>query len=339
MPKELLIYGGINTASAADFINQVTEVGDEELVIRMNTPGGNPEAGFGMIAKIQERTAKTTLKIDGSAYSMGLFMAAYADNVEALDTSEFLFHRAAYPDWYEAEYMSEAESENLGRINKSLETAFRNSIDVSKFEQMKGTSVKNVFSMDSREDVFLSAKEAQLIGLVNKIVKITPQKRTELNSMAARISADTNTQIKEIPLSKVKEAVGVPPVKTNTKNMTREELESKHPALFASVFAEGQTAGTEIEATRVKTWQVFADADPKAVSEGIKSGKALDPVSMAELTLKGATANMEAAKLKAETATTVTTNEATATEITEESAVQEKINASLVAAGLKTVKK
>ena len=138
MAKEVLIYGGINSSSASDFIKEIDSAGDEDLTIRINTPGGNPEAGFGMIAKLQEREGKTNIKIDGSAYSMGLFMAAYADNVEALDTSEFLFHRAAYPQWYEQEYMTEAESENLVRINSSLEKAFRNSIDVKAFEEMKG---------------------------------------------------------------------------------------------------------------------------------------------------------------------------------------------------------
>ncbi len=279
MAKEVLIYGGINNMSASSFIQDVDSVGDEDLVVRINTPGGNPEAGFGMIAKLQERTGKTTVKIDGSAYSMGLFLATYVDEVEALDTSEFLLHRAAYPSWYEKDYMSEAERENLVRINSSLEKALKNSIDVNAFEEMKGVKLKDVFSMDYRKDVFLSAKEAKKIGLVSKIVKITPSKRTELNKAAALIAASNNIEPKFIPEFKENKQV----VKPKIEKMTIEKLKADHPELVSAIVAERNDV--------VGSWLTYIDVDAKAVSEGIKSGNPMSQTAMAEFSLKMAQAN------------------------------------------------
>lgn len=274
MAKEVLIYGGINSSTAANFINEVEAVGDEDLTIRINTPGGNPEAGFGMIAKIQERAGKTIVKVDGSAYSMGLFMAVYADEVEALDTSEFLFHRAAYPEWYEKDYMSDAERENLVRINTSFETAFKNAINVDVFEEMKGVKVKDVFSMDNRLDVFMSAKEAKKIGLISKINKITPKKRTELNIAAAKLAASSNIEPTFIPELKAKQVV------TNKKveKMTIETLKAEHPELVSAILAERNDV--------IGSYLAFIDVDAKAVSEGIKSGKPMTETMRSEFAIK-----------------------------------------------------
>lgn len=274
MAKEVLIYGGINSSTAANFINEVEAVGDEDLTVRINTPGGNPEAGFGMIAKLQERKGKTTVKIDGSAYSMGLFMACYFE-AEALDTSEFLFHRAAYPDWYEKDYMSDAERDNLVRINGSFEKAFTNSIDVKAFEELKGVKVKDVFSMDSRLDVFLSAKEAKKIGLISKINKITPAKRTELNIAAAKLAASNNIEPTFIPEFENKEVTNI-----KIEKMTIEKLKAEHPEVYSAILAE--------ERDRVGACLPFIEVDAKAVSEIIKSGASITETQRSEFAMQSA---------------------------------------------------
>ena len=176
MPKELLIYGQIYSQSTIDFINGMNEIGeDDELSVRVSSEGGDVLYGFGMIAKFNEHKGSKIVKVDGKAYSMGLFFCAYADNVEALDTSKFLLHRAAYSEWFEdSVYFTPELKAQLVEVNKQLMDAFKAKVDVAKFEELKGVKLKDVFSMDSRIDVFLNAQEAKQIGLINKIVKITP---------------------------------------------------------------------------------------------------------------------------------------------------------------------
>jgi ATP-dependent protease ClpP protease subunit len=232
MPKEVLIYGSIEQWSVADFIKQIDE-SEGDLVIRVNSKGGSPEYGFGLVAKLKEYEGRKTIKVDGTAFSFGAFLLAYADEVEALDVAEFMIHRAAYPAWFEqsAEYFTDELKGNLARVNKSLRTAFENKIDVDAFAKLKGVTMDELFSMDSRKDVFLSAKEAKKIGLINKITTITPEKKAEIDSIFVDIAAKYNGAPTPTPIIPTENKTQ----KIETK-MTIEDLKSQHPSVYASAF-------------------------------------------------------------------------------------------------------
>lgn len=306
MSKEILLYGGIDSETSAEFIQQMEEASSEEITIRVNTRGGEPEYGFGMIAKFSEHASGKKLKVDGKAYSMGLFFLCYVDDSEGLDVSEYLIHRAAYPDWFEStpEYFTDALKENLTRINASLEKAFRAKVDVAAFEEIKDVKVKDIFSMDSRIDVFLSAKEAKKIGLINRIVNITPFKKAEIESKMAVITAKYTGE------KPTKETV-----QKNT-TMTLAELKANHPATYAEAVAEGVTNGIAQERERVEACMVFNEIDPVAVKAAIESGKALSPKQMAEFSLK-AMSNKSLDDIKKDSSKGVTTGAADEKEKTE----------------------
>ena len=297
---EVLLYGPIESYTVPDIIKEIDEHAEaDELTMRINSGGGSPEYGWGVIAKFAEFTGKKRIANDGKAFSMAAFASLYTEqeNVECLDVTEFMYHRAAYPSWFEsnAEFFTDELRGNLERINKNLEVAFRNRVDVAKFEQLKGVKVKDMFSMGSRVDVFLSAQEAKTVGIVGKINKITPSKRAELNASSASISAKYNAEVPVIakPEQEEKKASTYSSNQNNDK-MNIEELKTKHPTVYAEVLAlgksEGITEGAEAERDRVGAWSAFAKADPEAVQAGIKSGKNISQTEMAELTVKLASA-------------------------------------------------
>jgi len=237
---------------------------DGDITVRINSGGGEPDYGWGMVAKFKEYEGNKTVKIDGKAYSMAAFIAMYADNVEALDVSTFMVHRAAYPTWFEgSEYFTKELKENLTSINKSLEAAFRARVDVEKFETLKDVKVKDIFSMEDRIDVFLTAKDAKKIGLVSKIIKITPKKAAEINSqvkIAAEIDSDLTVEAPEQkPTNKdIQKQI-------NTK-MNKSELREKHPELFAEIVG----LGVEQEQERVSAWAKWNEIDPALAMKGIE---------------------------------------------------------------------
>lgn len=282
MAKEILLYGPIFSQSSADFINAINEVGeDEELIVRVNTPGGEVAAGWGMVAKFKEFKGKKTVKIDGQAMSMGFMFAAYADDVDALDVSQFMLHRAAYPSWYEKEFMTEDEKENLQNMNKSLESAIKAKIDVKKFEGIFGKKMKDIFSMDDRINVYMTAKQAKEIGLVSSISKITPQKKAELKSELDSVILKYAEEFKKVAAFYAEEPPKSQILKPNTV-MTKESLKAEHPDLYASIVKEG----IENERDRVSAWLTYVDADQKTVVDSIKAGSELKQAQMAELSLK-----------------------------------------------------
>lgn len=297
MVKELLIYGEIWSRSAADFVKAFAEVSPEdELVVRINTEGGSPEYAWGMAAKFSEFAGKKVVKVDGKAYSAGTFFAAYADEVEALDVSEFLVHRAAYPDWFEKSDMFTAELRgNLERINVSLRKALEAKIDVAAFEEMKGVKMKDIFSMDNRIDVFLNAKEAKKIGLVSKINALTPKRKAAIGERIAKIAAMyTEAKAPEMPEE----------VNEKTTDMTIQELKANHPAVYEAAFNAGVTA----ERDRVEAILVYQEVDPEAVKKAIEAGTALSAKAREEFAMKAIHAGQLKA-LKEENADTVETDE------------------------------
>lgn len=288
--KEVLIYGSIYTFSAEAFIQAINEVGEEGLTTRVNCRGGDVMAGFGMIAKYAEYKGPKKIKVDGCAYSMALFMLAYAEDVEALDVSEFLIHRAAYPEWIERdpEIMTADMWANLDRMNKSLRTAFENKIGaegVAEFERLKGVKLKDIFSNEGRKDVTFSAAEAKKIGLINRIEKITPAKKSAISADMQRIAAEamalgynvaapapTPAPVSEVPVSTPKKEILKP------RHMTLEQLKAEHPAIFDAAVK----IGVEKENERVKAFLEFQDVDAAGVKKGIIEGKDLTPSQMAE---------------------------------------------------------
>src|ERR1700739_2086809 len=186
MKKEVLAYGSIDSYSSAEFITAMEAASSDDVTVRVNTEGGSPEYGWGMIAKFAEHTGGKLIKGDGQAHSMGAFLFCYADkgSRECLDVCEFLIHRAAYADWYEnSDMFDDAMKGNLERVNASLQKAFTNTVDVKLFEeianeQIEGIKVADIFKLDSRLEIFLTAKQAKKIGLVDKVISITPEKRS-----------------------------------------------------------------------------------------------------------------------------------------------------------------
>lgn len=278
--NELLIYGDINSYSASEFITGFNEIEGDSLVVRVNSNGGDPQMAFGMAAKIAEFSGNKTLKVDGKAYSSACFMLLYANNVECLDVSDFLFHRAAYDTWFEnSEYFTDEMRAMLENVNKSLESAMRKKLDVAKFEEITGVKIKDLFSMESRIDVVLNAKQAKKVGLVDKIITLTADLSTNLNASFLNMAAKY-TGIPNVPI--VAKSEPVQSSNYNKTNMTIEQLRSEHPNLVAQI----TESAVAVERDRTGAWLKFIDADPKAVAQGIESGHNLGQTAMADFSMK-----------------------------------------------------
>lgn len=277
---------------------------NDPLTIRINSNGGNPESTWGMVAKIKEHAGRKLIKVDGRALSMGMFMLCYCDDAEALDVSQFLLHRAAYPVWIETskDYMTDAMWESLKKVNALLRAGLEGKIDVQKFEQIKGVTLDQVFDYEQRLDVNLTAQEALQIGLINRVVEITPQKRAELtgyrNLMAAQ-GSDADFSFLAAAEPKPQQQI------TQKKNnMTLAELKAQHPDVYAQAVAEG----TNQERDRAGAWLEYNDVDPVAVKAGVAGGKEITKTEMVALTRKSFSAEM-LSKAAAENAPEVTTPE------------------------------
>lgn len=285
MPKELYIYSGINNDSALAFLQSMEENANEDVVIRVNSPGGSVFSFWGMAAKMNEMKGKKTIKVDGLAASAGAFFLLYGDTVEALDVSTLMIHRA------DAYISSPEDQARLDLINTDLRAKLTAKIDDKKMKELKGVSIKDLFNPDTRIDLFLTAKEAKAIGLVDKITKVNPKEASAFTEKYFNVAAEFTPPASPIQTPKV---------------MTLAEFKAAHPAIYN----ECLELGIAQEKDRVEAALVFNEIDPKGVKAAIESGKPLSQKQMAEFALKQNSPEA-LAKLTAESAATVTT---TATE-------------------------
>jgi ATP-dependent protease ClpP protease subunit len=301
---DILLFGAIGQYNAMFFFEQIKEALEvnpsDELIMRVNTVGGEPQYAMSIIEKVQETPDQFYFKGAGMMHSMGLFLAAYipVERCECLDTTQAVLHRASYGEWIESQPWykgSVYETINVDS-NKKVEKAFRARIDVAALEALpamkeRNLTLKDIFSLESRHEVVLTGADLKKIGLVSKINKVTPSKVAELNAQFKAFEKCTS-------LSEFKLAAQAKPTTTkedsneNFNTMTTlAELKAKHPELYAAARKEGIKKGVAMEKARVEEIMVYADYDLKAAKEAIESGVKLSGKQTAEFMLKAASKN------------------------------------------------
>lgn len=279
MAKELYIYSPLWDFTAETVVKQLNDVPEnEDLTIRMHTPGGNVMAGWAIISKMSERTGKLNAVIDGDAASMGAMMLVFFDNVVANDTSSIMFHKAAYPSWYKP---NDQEMQKLKTINAQFKEKLKAKLNDS--DQAK-TFLSKVFEADVRNDVEITPAEAKKIGIVNEVRKLEPKAFQGMQIVALQ-ETPNETEVVEIPIPKAETNTpesGAINNKSKIVSMTKAELQAQHPTVYAEIVNEGILQ----ERDRVEAWAVFNEIDPVKVKAGIESGKQLSSKAMAEFNLQ-----------------------------------------------------
>lgn len=320
MAKDILLYGTISQYNAMFFFDQINEATKEDseaqMIMRVNCEGGEPQYGMSAIEKVQEMADQFSCKVGAMCHSMALFILAYLDTakVECIDTTQAVLHRAAWPSWMETSvsFPGSLYEQILNKTNKDLEKAFRAKVNIEVLEglpQMKDKNItlKDIFSMESRIEVLLTAQDLKKIGLVSKINKITPTKQTEMTAQLETFKKCASLTDYKIAAQSVVDAPK-PVDQPKTKNMTLDELKANHPALYAQIIKEGHEAGVKAEKDRVESILVFNDVDPEGCKTAIEAGTPLTSKQMAEFARKSMSAET-LDKVKKDSAKDVETKE------------------------------
>lgn len=278
MPKPIYLFTGIYNYVAESFARSLDEAVSEDTNVYINSPGGDVLAGWSMIGKLNERKTKSIGKVGGQAMSMAANMLLYFDEVEALDVSRIMFHRASmYTE-------NEEQKAFLNSVNADLRKQMEAKIDSAQLKALKGVSIKDLFENEKRIDLFLTAAEAKKIGLVNKVVKLQPNQVKAFSDMSSPDSFNPSVvaAMFDEPVSTDPNPVNSNPNPINNNTMTIEELREKHP----QVYAQAVEAGRADERDRVQAIMVYADADLTAVKAAIDGGKPLTAKQTQEFLVK-----------------------------------------------------
>jgi ATP-dependent Clp protease protease subunit len=283
MAKEILHYFGFHSWTCEALINKIDEYMDEEIALRLNSPGGDLFAAVGVYAKITEH-GNVTMKVDGLAASAGFFATLYAKRVECLDVSRFMVHRADM-------YVNDPQQQMLlNDINKDHRKKLEARVSDELFKEVTGISIADLFNPEQRTDIWVDAKGMKKLGLVQKVnvLKTADQKAMAEAMMSWGFEKPTATQPPPAPPK---------PTQQNDTDMTIDKLKAEFPLVYAAILALGKTEGEIAERERVGAWQAWASVDPKKVAEGIASGKPVSAKDTQELMVAGLAGNkLEAIK-------------------------------------------
>jgi len=204
----------------------------------------------------------------------------FAENVECLDVSNFMFHRA------DMRYASEDEKKWLLKVNAMLRQKMEAKIDKAVWKELTGVSISQLFDSEQRIDVTIDAKQAKKLGIVSKVTKLEPKKARAIkadydNNVSVELRKKFQLMEPIAAMAEVKEEPIITNSKTN-KTMNIEQLKADHPEVYAAAVKHG----VDQERDRAGAFLAFVDVDSKAVVEGIKSGDSLSQTAMAELSRK-----------------------------------------------------
>ena len=157
---EVYIFDEIGTygVTAQEFINDIKDLKDLPLNLRINSLGGDVFDGMAMYNVIKRREAKTTVYIEGIAASIATIIALGADEVVMAENSLFMIHNAWGGTMGEAKDMRKT-AETLDKISGELTDIYRKKTGLS----------YDVLSEMMDEETWLNAEEAFELGFVDTI--------------------------------------------------------------------------------------------------------------------------------------------------------------------------
>lgn len=283
MDKELYLSTPFYTFFIQDLIQQLELVKQEPknvgVVIRVNSGGGSVYNSYGLYAKMRETSLaghKVTIKVDGRAMSAACNMLLFADQVDCLDVSDFLLHRAAAED---ESLLTTEEKAVLAKMNNDLKNILLSKVSADKFYQVTKRTIDEVFSLDTRIDVPLNAIEAKELGIVNNIYKLSNE--MELVAYYGK-NKNFEASTKEYTTNKTE----ANPVKMANKKMNIDDLKREHPSLYAQVVEEVSAQATKKERDRIASLTAFIGIDENLVNTKIADGTFLTEAERSDLSIK-----------------------------------------------------
>lgn len=293
--KGFIVYansGGGSTMAVEIMTDAIAEIRKTKSVFGLVRKGGMAcSACFAILSACEEIYAESEMSMVGSCGTMVQFEGRAANTEDA--EGEKYIRLYATKSVKKNQDIEEALNNNnykliIDNLLDPINERFLNLVENNR-PILKGTD------FNDGHDEF--AKDS-----VGKFVDGISSKQEVIKKVLIKAKKNTNTNINQ----------------NSNSHMTRIELNQAHPELVESIIQEGVIAERE----RVASWEAYREADSKAVSEGIASGKEISKAqSHAFLVAMATKGKVDALVL--DNATTVVTEQTTtvvAEKIGEESA-------------------
>tara|TARA_R100000734_G_scaffold12420_1_gene9165 strand:- start:133 stop:1134 length:1002 start_codon:yes stop_codon:yes gene_type:complete len=201
-PVEISIYDEIGDfgTSAKNFIEEVKNVSDNDITLRINSVGGSVFDGLAIYNALRSHRGYVTIKIEGLAASISTVIAMAGDNIEMSENGFFMIHNPFGQSAGEAVDMRKT-ADLLDKIKDEIIEIYQRKTDLS-YDELSDMMDK---------ETWLSSQEAIELGFVNNI--------TEPMKIAATFDLSKFTNVNE---KEVNDKLSL----TNNKTKMTEELKT-----------------------------------------------------------------------------------------------------------------
>lgn len=160
-PAEIFIFEDIGMfgITAQDFIRDLKAVKGREILLHLNTPGGNVFDGLAIANSLKSHPAKVITQIDGIAASIGSVIAIAGDEVNIADTGFIMIHNAHGFAIGGADEMRKT-ADTLEKIDGTLSKVYA---DKTELTQKETLALMN-------DETWFTAQEAVDIGLADSVI-------------------------------------------------------------------------------------------------------------------------------------------------------------------------
>lgn len=297
-PPELLLYGTISSQQSwwedrvtpAQFNRELAALGEDvpEIVVRINSPGGDVFAANAIYTRLKDHDAKITVKVDGWAASAATIIAMAGDTIKIPKNGVFMIHDPAMTVWdtFRAEDF-EKMAQELKVIKQSIINAYsvktgKTADEISGFMSDEtwwtgDEAVENGFCdevmFEEAQTVVENASRIIVNSVPINIGGFRTVPKALLNSPAAAGSLQNGAQPENKPK---KEEKGMEPKDTIT---TIEALKAAYPDLTAAI----EDNARKEERSRIKALE---DAAVGGFESIVRDAKFVNPISAGDMALK-----------------------------------------------------
>lgn len=207
---EITIYGVIGdswweeSVSANDIDNALKEAGNNDIIINLNSPGGDAFDGISIYNRLKRHTGNVKIYVDGWACSAASIIAMAADELIMGNGSMMMIHEASTIVWGKKSDLLK-EVELLSKLDNSI-------VDIY---MTKAKTTREDITQKVEEETWFTASEAVEIGFADKISESEPT----TSATASAIKLDDN-QLQQI----------ISAVTNNLKQNTKQQIEPGTPA-------------------------------------------------------------------------------------------------------------
>lgn len=263
---EVLIYDEIDSwfgVAAADLVRELAEIDAPDILVRINSPGGDMFDGIAIMNGLRGHNARIVVQVDGLAASAASVIAMGGDEIVMNDGSQMMLHNA----W--AVCVGSAE-----KMQKTSETLARqNSVIANIYAGRAGGSADEWLAVMA-EETWLTAQETVDAGLANRVVQPPASAAAEAQRVAASFdrSRFRYSGREAAPAPKIAARVQTP-----QPQVEAEVTEGKEPTVASLNESALEALGLDAEADDEAVSAAIAELSAKATAEPPEPPAATEP--------------------------------------------------------------